>query len=1194
MKKIGLSIVLGILAFILFGCGSLSTPRHLEENDGILSWSIVSKATSYIISIDDEEYTSETNSYNLRGLIEIKTYLVKVKSINDNKESKWSSVYRYEVKEKLLRPTNFITELENNKIVWEGTPACKTYTVYINDKQITTSLNYVLIDEWLVKDNTVYKLTVKANTTDNFDESDMSDEFEFSKNIIYPYDFYVFGDESYLIRYRAVEVVVAIPKTFHTRELTRILDNAFLNVTSLLNITIPNTVKTIGDSAFEGCTGIRFLTLSDDLISIGSKAFYGCRNLERITISAQVNFIGENALAGCSRLNSINVDENSIYFASVDGVFFNKDITSLIMFPARRLADNYVIPNTVIVIKEYAFSSCIEIKNIIISENVEEIGINAFEYCSNLESITVDEENNYYSSVNGVLYNKDKTNLINYPINKEDEEFEVLDSVINILDKAFENNKNLKSIIINGNVKNIGNHAFRSSVSLNSVVVEHGVNYIGDYVFFGCSQISNLILPSSIKYIGTYLLNGCSSLTSLTLPFIGASIDATGHEAKLGYLFGNGTYPGSTSTNQNGIFYHITNSLKTVVITNAINISDYAFMNCRELTSIILFSGFEEVGVEAFLGCQKLASIVLPSGVKTIKENAFKGCSNLSSVYLSDGIKIIESGVFESCLSLSSITIPNSVVSMGSGVFSACNTLANITLPFIGASITATSHEAKFGYIFGTSPSIGGVVTNQNGVTYYLPGSLRNITITLQTIIPEDAFRNCSRIDSIIFKKDIISIGTNAFNGCAGLDSFIISSSVEYIGLFAFESCANLEQLIVEDGNLYYVCVDNVLYDITKTTLITYLSSNTNKEYTILASVKYISERAFWGNRNIETLIINSNVENIDIGAFGNCINLENIVLPFIGASIIATDNEAKFGYIFGTTSYTGGVATNQNGVSYYIPNSLRNVQIISVENLVDDAFRNCNRLVSVILPDDLIIIGDNVFFGCTNLKTIIIPKLVEHIGVDVFYSCSTLTSIEVDANNSFYSSLEGVLYNKDFSELILYPSGKEDEEFIILYSVINIIENAFIANYYLVKIIILAKVEEIAENNFIEYTNLKDIEVNESNLNYTGKEGVLYNKDLTTLIMYPIGREPKAFLVPSSVINIKTQAFKGNEYLEVIYIYSSVEYIGSEAFKSCVNLTIYCEVSEQPSTWDENWNVDNLEVIWGSELEIILNIIHN
>lgn len=166
--------------------------------------------------------------------------------------------------------------------------------------------------------------------------------------------------------------------------------SAFFNCSSLKSITIPDMVTSIGEYAFSGCTGLRTINIPVTLTSINRYTFQNCSSLESITIPRSVMTIAEDsAFSGCDSLRSINVDDSSSSFSSENGVLFNKDKTSLILYPSKKEGSEYAIPDTVASIENSAFYSCKGLTSVTIPSSVVSVGSGAFDSCSGLTSITI-------------------------------------------------------------------------------------------------------------------------------------------------------------------------------------------------------------------------------------------------------------------------------------------------------------------------------------------------------------------------------------------------------------------------------------------------------------------------------------------------------------------------------------------------------------------------------------------------------------------------------------------------------------------------------------------------------------------------------------------------------------------------------------------------------------------------------------
>ena len=212
-------------------------------------------------------------------------------------------------------------------------------------------------------------------------------------------------------------------------------------------------------------------------------AFADCKSLTSISVPDSVNAIGNGAFSGCSSLASINIP-NSV--TTIRGSAFCNclSLTSI------------TIPESVTSIEIAAFSGCSSLTNITIPDLVASIGDHAFYNCSSLTNITVSENNKYFSSLNGVLFNKDKTELITYPNGNERTEYTIPDSVTSIIEGAFAYCSNLITVKIPDSVTDITDKTFYVCSSLTSVIIPDSVTHIGYNAFKYCKNLTSIIIKN--------------------------------------------------------------------------------------------------------------------------------------------------------------------------------------------------------------------------------------------------------------------------------------------------------------------------------------------------------------------------------------------------------------------------------------------------------------------------------------------------------------------------------------------------------------------------------------------------------------------------------------------------------------------------------------------------------------------------
>lgn len=226
-----------------------------------------------------------------------------------------------------------------------------------------------------------------------------------------------------------------------------------------------------------------------------------------------------------NNLQNIIVSKDNNFYSSVDGVLFNKDRTILHHYPYLKTGSTYVVPESV---EKIPVFDAMFLNTIKIGKNVNRIYDNPFQHLENLKEIIVSNDNPYFTTVDGVLYNKDRSSLIAYPRAKEGSAFSIPASVDTIEYFAFYGNRNLVNITIPGTVKEISyrlsnytgswGFSFANMDSLVSVIISDGVEYIGPENFKNNPKLESLIIPDSVVYIGAQLIDDCSEDLVVELP----------------------------------------------------------------------------------------------------------------------------------------------------------------------------------------------------------------------------------------------------------------------------------------------------------------------------------------------------------------------------------------------------------------------------------------------------------------------------------------------------------------------------------------------------------------------------------------------------------------------------------------------------------------------------------------------------
>ena len=338
------------------------------------------------------------------------------------------------------------------------------------------------------------------------------------------------------------------------------------------------------------------------VVEIGDSAFFGAFSIIEVEIPYTVTHIGNTVFTDCIALEAIQVAKDNPAYISQDGILFNKDKTELIRYPEEKEGESYNIPDSVTAIADDAFRGCDRLKDISIPSGLERIGAGAFILCYSLDSVHIPESvteigpeafttcsllrefevaqgNAFYTSQDGVLFNKDKTVLIRYPEAKADQTYCIPESVIIVEASAFSGNQFLSAVTIPDGVTTLGASAFHGDDALTSIVLPESVTDLGAYAFFGCRALTSVTISNGIAALEVSTFGRCTSLTGIRLPNHLQSI-------------GERTFDGCRA-------------LKHVTVPNTVkSIGDFAFENCDALTSIVIPQSVTDLGHEIFFYCE--------------------------------------------------------------------------------------------------------------------------------------------------------------------------------------------------------------------------------------------------------------------------------------------------------------------------------------------------------------------------------------------------------------------------------------------------------------------------------------------------------------------------------------------------------------------------------------------------------------
>ncbi len=846
------------------------------------------------------------------------------------------------------------------------------------------------------------------------------------------------------------------------------------------------------------------------------------------------------------------------------------------------------IPKSVMRIGDEAFTSC-GLTTISIPSSVTEIGESVFASCIRLTEILVSEKNSSYASIDGNLYSKDKSEIVQYAFGKTEEAFTVPSTVVCIGRGAFaDGNDYLENVTLSSGVIRIKEKAFYRS-GLKNISIPEGTVYIEDFAFGDCYYLNDITLPTSVMEIGDSAFRNCGT--------------------------------------------------KTILIPEGVqSIGAQAFAFCDALESVFISASVERIGVSTFGYCKMLRDIsvdadnlnysaldgnlytkdmsrllqyasakaetayTMPDTVLCIDESAFSYCDALKSITLSDRLEEMGDYVFVYCRNLESITIPVTVKSIAKQAFAACTNLSSVTL---GSGVTSIGDQA-----------------------FASCAALKNIVIPSDvTTIGYSAFSGCASLKEIIIPEGVKSIGENAFAHCKSLKSITFPKSVTEIGEAVLKRCERIEMISVDEANSEYCSIDGNLYTKDKSTLIQYAVGKYETSFSVPNGVKRIAPHAFsdcyfeslklpdsvksieeyaFQNGQIFNIRLSNSLESIGERAFDICGGFQNIIFPqsiesigscaFLGTNLqevyykgsqeawnkvaIETDNEdlltaeMHYDFSFDTSGECGGNLTwtlDENGILTIsgsgemqfdgrapwddVKDAITSVIIAdTVTSIADYAFDSCYFLEDAEIPDSIVRIGDSAFSMCYRLKNIMFPNGVTVIGDHAFYFCTSfenvsipsgvasvgegafsyigLKSISVDFNNSNYCSIDGNLYSKDKAALLQYATEKTETSFDVPSGVTLIASSAFAGASHLQSITLPGGLTSIGDGAFAECESLESI------------------------------------TIPSGVRKIGGDTFWFCKNLTSITIPISVTEIGEYAFDDCISLTNVYYTGSQKS-WE-------------------------
>ena len=580
-------------------------------------------------------------------------------------------------------------------------------------------------------------------------------------------------------------------------------------------INIPNTVKNIGTKAFSGCSLLTSVTIPNSVTTIGNNIFSGCSNLSSITINSST-LIGKN-------------------YSSYDNLYsvFGEQIVNIV------LGDN--ITN----IGSYAFYGCSGITSIAIPSSITSVGSEAFGGCPNLTSVTINSSK--------------------------------------IMEKSFSNNDNLKNI-------------FGEQVT--TYVLGEDITNISSWAFSGCSSLTSITIPKSVIKIGSGAFSACTSLSETH--YIGDI--ASWCAIKFG------------SSDANPIYYSGNLYIDEVLVSDLVipesttSIGAYAFTNCSSITSVSIPDSVTSIGQNAFSGCtslpvvdniryagtylveaidKTLSTYIIRDGTRWIGWNAFYGCLGMSCITIPNSVIHIEVNAFFNCCNLISATIGNGVMNIEDNAFSYCEKLNSITI------LGCTPPICK-NYVFSFTPQNKTLIVPSNSMDSYKStaswGSFTSYESVIEIeVLSSDTTKGEVQINQDVDCDSVAIISASANNGYEFTQWSDGNTDNPRTIKLTQDTTLTAEFGLTYSGkcgdDLYWaysnkevkITGTGAMYNYTDNTMPWSLLRDSIKTVRVGNNATSIGAYAFANTPKLAELYIGTNVEDIGANAFAGCRRLYDI-----------------------------------------------------------------------------------------------------------------------------------------------------------------------------------------------------------------------------------------------------------------------------------------------------------------------------
>ena len=943
----------------------------------------------------------------------------------------------------------------------------------------------------------------------------------------------LFGKTAKVIKsqYMAYSGTIVIPQTVNgDYSVTSIGDKAFYGCSGLTSVTIPNSVTSIGNYAFQNCGGLTSVTIPNSVTSIGDYAFKECGGLTSVTINnCSPTFIGSTPFYGCDRLEEVYVDcetvmnLSKIFINSIKKVTLSENVKNIgeEAFYGCRYLTSVTIPNSVTFIGEAAFLGCSCLSSVTIPNSVTSIGNSAFAGCSFMTSVTI--PNSVTSIGIAVFMNCSGLKSITIP-----------DGVTSIGSSAFSGCSGLTSVTIPNSVTSIGGYAFNDCSGLTSVTINCSPTSIGLSPFYGCRRLEEVYVDCETVKNLSEIFNDISSIKKFTLS---ENVKTLGEEA-----FPRSTsltvidIPNSVTCIGDNAFLHLSSKTTTIVIPESVtSIGDYAFVwdrNCNKTIAIRVtdLSAFCKNKIVGLINSKILSTIKFPTITLVDKEG-----KEILNYNIPDDVTSIEDNAFRCCNRLTSVTIGNRVTSIGEKAFFGCSNIWSLT---IGLGVTSIGNEAF-------------EKTNSEKKTIWLantPPSGYESVKSMINYVPNDQYSLFKNAKVYQYLSSMFEVG-----GIKYVPVNISERTCDAIDCIYNESAANINILST---------VNYKKVSFTVKTLQSYLSyKNDYLENLKIDFNGEMSDAVFKGCSNLKTVTFGEETISIGEGAFSGCSGLSSITIgsgvTSIGINAFSACSGLTAVHISDVAAWCGISFSGSDAYSNPLYNAhhlfLNGTEVKdlvipnSVTSIGGSAFSGCSGLTSVTIPNSVTSIGSGAFCYCSDLTTVTIPNSVTSIGNAAFCYCSDLTSVTIP--NSV-TSIGSRAFSSCYSlKKLIFEDGESSidfhGEFFSQLSEVYIGRDYFYTPAYSY---------DNDYSPFYNNTTIRSIQIAGSKSHINEKE--FYG--CTNLRVIRIG---------DGVKRIYKNAFSGCSNLMKVEFGSQMEEISEEAFSGCTSLKKIVSKATTPPT---------------------------